>query len=71
MISETTPHTVQQVLDLMDPSGRMQGEQGYSNPPLLPGDKLIAVDHIKVADMDVGFVHVALRGERMTVVHVT
>ena len=65
------PHVVQHVADLMDAQGLMQGQQGYHNKHVMPGDHIIAIDGVNVETKDIGFLHAAMRGNYMTAVSLT
>jgi hypothetical protein len=51
-----------EVADMCDVKGIMQGEEGYSNPAVLPGDRLIAIDGVPIEMRPIGEVHALLRG---------
>ncbi len=38
------PHSVIKVTELMDVNGRLQGQPGYENPTMKPGDVLYAIN---------------------------
>jgi len=40
----------------------MQGEQGYSNPVIMPGDRLVSIDEWNLEDESIETVKAALRG---------
>ena len=69
-ITDSHPHSVIMVRDLMDVNGRLQGEPGYSNREVLPGDVIVSIDKIGVEHEDIGFLHRQIRGERLTVVEI-
>lgn len=43
-VSKEPPHRVLEIDDLLDANCVRQGEPGYSNTEVLPGDRLIAID---------------------------
>jgi parallel beta-helix repeat protein len=62
VVTRDAPHEVLEVADLLDPNGVMQGEPGYSNPVILAGDRLVAIDGVEVEMMPIANVHALLRG---------
>jgi len=59
------------VRDLLGLNGKLQGETGYLNPAVRPGDTLFAINGRYCEHQDMGFLHEALRGPRLTAVSLT
>ena len=61
-ITHEIPHTVTEVTGVMDVNRCMQGEKGYCNPLIVPGDVLLTINGCNVKSMLNGGVKDALRG---------
>ena len=48
VVTREVPHLVTQVADLCDANGLVQGDEGYANPVVMPGDRLLAIDGVPV-----------------------
>jgi hypothetical protein len=70
-ITASPPHMVDQVEDLVDPNGVRQGQDGYANRKVEPGDRLVAIDGVPVLTRPIEELHRLLRGEDRTIVHLT
>jgi len=53
---------VEEVVFLLDPNGRKQGDPHYSNPKVTPGDRLIAVGDVRVESMGIAEVRGLMKG---------
>eukprot|EP00960_Hanusia_phi_P048034 758733-Hanusia_phi.AAC.1 len=62
VVTRDTPHTVLEVLDVSDVEGTLQGQAGYQNIDILPGDRLLAVNHVAAEMLPISVVHDLLRG---------
>ena len=58
------PFQVVAINDLMDQNRRLQGERGYSNPRVRPGDELTHISSIPLKDCTLASLHALLRGTR-------
>lgn len=56
------PHSVLKVTELMDSNGRLQGEAGYCNPWMKPGDVLYAINGTFLNTLPIGGVKDILFG---------
>ena len=65
------PFHVIVVNDLMDRNHRLQGERGYSNPLVRPGDELTHISSKPVAGSSLDDIHALLRGPRGSGVNLT
>ena len=65
------PFHVIVVNDLMDRNHRLQGERGYSNPLVRPGDELTHISSKPVAGSSLEGIHALLRGPRGSGVQLT
>ena len=61
-ITHEIPHAVTEVTEVMDVNRCMQGEKGYCNPLIVPGDVLLTINGCNVKSMPNGGVKDALRG---------
>ena len=59
------------VKDLMDRNNRLQGEAGYTNPPVQPGDALTHINGASVTGLPLDEIHRLLRGPRGSPVDLT
>lgn len=48
------PHVVLKVTELMDGNGRLQGQPGYTNPTMCPGDVLYAINGTHLNTLPIG-----------------
>lgn len=62
VITREAPHRVMEVADMCDGNGVMQGDEGYSNPAVMAGDRLISIDGVDVEMRPIQEVHALLRG---------
>ncbi|EKX31148.1 hypothetical protein GUITHDRAFT_122649 [Guillardia theta CCMP2712] len=69
VVTRDVPHTVLEVLDVSDVEGTLQGQAGYQNIDILPGDRLLAVNNVAAEMLPIQVVHELLRGPSGTVVN--
>ena len=65
------PLHVVAINDLMDHNNRLQGERGYSNPLVRPGDELTHIGNNPLVGSSLEEIQVLLRGPRGSVVYLT
>ena len=61
-ITNKPPHSVLAVHHIFDYKGVEQDEEGYANPPIMPGDRMISVDHHHVKHATKEQLHQLLSG---------
>jgi hypothetical protein len=59
------------VKDMMDRNSRLQGEIGYSNPVVRPGDELTQIHGMPLVGKSLDDIHTLLRGPRGSLVDLT
>ena len=59
------------VKDVMDRNSRLQGEIGYSNPVVRPGDELTQIHGMPLVGKSLDDIHTLLRGPRGSLVDLT
>eukprot|EP00802_Teleaulax_amphioxeia_P003351 Tamp_03354.p1 GENE.Tamp_03354~~Tamp_03354.p1 ORF type:complete len:1136 (-),score=161.54 Tamp_03354:370-3582(-) len=62
-VTTTPPHAVMEVEDLMDMNMVKQGESGYSNEVVKPGDLILSIDGHEAQTASLDRIHEMLRGE--------
>ena len=67
-LSRDPPHAVEEVDDLTDEKGVVQGSPGYANAPLHRGDILLSIDGRDTSHMTPADVHSLLKGDLRTTV---
>ena len=67
-LSRDAPHAVEEVDDLTDEKGVVQGSPGYANAPLHRGDILLSIDGRDTGHMTPADVHSLLKGDLHTTV---
>ena len=61
-VTEVPPHTVKQVNDLVDKNFIVHNQPGYSNPQIIPGDRILKVDGKYAEHADLDTLHRLLKG---------
>ena len=70
-LSRDPPHAVEEVHDLTDEKGVVQGSPGYANEPVQRGDILLSVDGKDTTQMSLDGIHGLLKGDLLTTVQLS
>ena len=70
-VTKRTPHVVTLVDNLMDKNGVLQGESGYENSVVFPGDRLMQIDGSQAENVGVQQLRRMLMGARHSLVRLT
>jgi C-terminal processing protease CtpA/Prc len=63
VVTQQPPHAVEEIHDLVDMHGKLQGSAGYQNEQVEIGDLIMAINGEDVRNLSVDDVHGLLRGE--------
>jgi hypothetical protein len=70
-VTKRTPHVVTHVDNLMDKNGVLQGQSGYENSIVFPGDRLMQIDGSQAESVGVQQLRRMLMGARHSLVRLT
>jgi hypothetical protein len=70
-VTETPPHSVVAVEDLVDVNFVRQGAPGYANPVIRPHDRILQIDGVSVGSVSVDELRMLLGGELNSPVSIT
>jgi len=69
-VTKEPPNSVILVDDVLDVNGMRQGEPGYSNPEITPGDRILTIDGRAAEHVSTNELHSFLRGSLHSVVEI-